>query len=158
MKQLGAEPATGQLQPGIWMNNCVDDGAATLEGWTQKSLRAFLSYAGDQGVRVITIWAVSGLTPQKSSSATCPWFVPELRRFVLGQKTDDHSRAQPPAAATKSRLRRGSLRLNVTECGPANLLPPFKAISKVGLGRIVALHHRSSASYQTYYHIWYLYC
>jgi hypothetical protein len=28
----------------------------------------------------------------------------------------------------------------------------------LGLGRIVALHHRSSASYQTYYHIWYLYC
>jgi hypothetical protein len=46
MIDAGTDPASGQLSPGLWMNNCIfnsdfPDGV-TAQGWTQKSLRGFL--------------------------------------------------------------------------------------------------------------------
>ena len=86
MKVLGANPATGQLTPGVWMDACYPNGSMTQQGWTQKTLRQFLAYASKEGVRVIAIWAMNfpcGSLCYPESSYTCPWFLPELRRFVL---------------------------------------------------------------------------
>ena len=69
------------------MDGCYPNGSMTHEGWTQPALRDFLSYADKQGVRVVTIWAMNdecGSLCYPKSSYTCPWFLAELRRFVLG--------------------------------------------------------------------------
>ena len=66
------------------MDGCYPNGSMTHEGWTQPTLRDFLSW---QGVRVVTIWAMNdecGSLCYPKSSYTCPWFLEELRRFVLG--------------------------------------------------------------------------
>ena len=56
----GADAASGQLSPGIWMNNCrqtslFPDGI-TAQGWTQPSLAAFLGFLDTVGVRSIDLW------------------------------------------------------------------------------------------------------
>jgi hypothetical protein len=82
MKALGVDPGSGQLQPGVWMDECVD-GATTAQGGTQPALRDFLSYASAAGVRVITIWAMNddcGSLCYPSSSYTCPWSLSSRRR------------------------------------------------------------------------------
>jgi hypothetical protein len=82
MIDAGADPASGQLSPGMWMNNCVKtsqfpDGV-TAQGWTQPSLRAFLDFLDSVGVRSIDMWT-SNLSDNDLD--TCDWFVPELRRW-----------------------------------------------------------------------------
>jgi hypothetical protein len=82
MIDAGTNPATGQLSPGLWINNCMKtsqfpDGV-TAQGWTQPSLRAFLDYLDTVGVRSIDLWT-SLLSPNDSD--TCDWAWPEIRRW-----------------------------------------------------------------------------
>jgi hypothetical protein len=64
------------------MNNCIMSKAfpegVTAQGWTQSSLRAFLSYLDSVGVRSVDLWT-SNLAA--NDMATCSWFLPELRRW-----------------------------------------------------------------------------
>ena len=75
MIRAGVDPAF-QLQPGIWIDGC--DNGTTSMGWTEPSLKAWLSFlgtrpsdcpippkqgtgttvvrTGEKGVNVITIW------------------------------------------------------------------------------------------------------
>ena len=84
MIDAGAEPSTGQVSPGIWMNNCAKTSAfpdgITAQGWTRESLRSFLNYLDTVGVRSIDMWT-SNLS--ENDLATCDWFLPELRRWRL---------------------------------------------------------------------------
>lgn len=82
MIDAGADPASGQISPGIWMNNCFksrlfSDGV-TAQGWTRDSLRDFLDYLDTVGVRSIDIWT-SNLS--ENDLNTCSWFLPELKRW-----------------------------------------------------------------------------
>lgn len=71
-----------QLQPGIWIDDCVQNGTMTGGGWTQAALREFLSYLDKKGVKVVTIWTNDAfLLPE--TTGTCEWFVPELRKWAL---------------------------------------------------------------------------
>jgi hypothetical protein len=70
------------------MDACEPGGLKTRQGWTQATLRAFLTYAGEAGATTVTIW--SGLTashrPRNESvpaaMVTCPWFVPTLLEWT----------------------------------------------------------------------------
>ena len=79
---VGADAASGQLSPGIWMNNCVNTTehplGVTAQGWTQASLRDFLDFLDSVGVRSIDMWT-SNLSDNDLN--TCAWFLPELRRW-----------------------------------------------------------------------------
>ena len=54
MLEAGVDAASGQLSPGVWMNEChVTDEfpeGVTDQGWTQPSLRQFLDYLDLRGV------------------------------------------------------------------------------------------------------------
>ena len=82
MLDAGADAASGQLSPGIWMNNCVNTTehplGVTAQGWTQASLRDFLDFLDSVGVRSIDMWT-SNLSDNDLN--TCAWFLPELRRW-----------------------------------------------------------------------------
>ena len=84
MIKYGVKPGY-QLQPGLWVDDCAPNGTMTSAGWTQPSLRQFLAILDQQGVKVITIWTNDAflLVGKKGSTNTCPWFVPELRKWVL---------------------------------------------------------------------------
>ena len=85
MIDVGTKPSTGQLSPGIWMNNCgypdsknIPLTGVTAQGWTQDSLRSFLQYLDIVGVRSIDLWT-SNLSD--NDLATCDWFLEELERW-----------------------------------------------------------------------------
>ena len=82
MIDAGADPASGQISPGIWMNNCVLSTkfptGVTAQGWTQTSLRSFLDYLDTVGVRSVDMWT-SNLS--ENDLKTCDWFLPELLRW-----------------------------------------------------------------------------
>ena len=54
MLEAGVDAASGQLSPGVWMNEChITDEfpeGITDQGWTQPSLRQFLDYLDQRGV------------------------------------------------------------------------------------------------------------
>ena len=60
MLDAGVDPSSGQLSPGIWMNNCVKSAefptGVTAQGWTQPSFRGFLQYLDTVGVRSVDMW------------------------------------------------------------------------------------------------------
>ena len=84
MIDAGADAASGQVSPGLWMNKCMKTSAApggvTAQGWTQESLRGFLDYLDTVGVRSLDMWT-SNLSDDDLD--TCEWFLPELRRWRL---------------------------------------------------------------------------
>ena len=86
MLDAGADASSGQLSPGIWMNNCMSTTehprGITAQGWTQASLRDFLDFLDSVGVRSIDMWT-SNLSDNDMN--TCSWFLPELRRWHAAQ-------------------------------------------------------------------------
>ena len=84
----GVEPSF-QLQPGISPDGCTADGTTTNRGWTEATLREFLSFLDEKGVRVVTIWTSDAFL-MPSTTFTCPWFMPMLRDWV-GAKSDDEA-------------------------------------------------------------------
>eukprot|EP01043_Picozoa_sp_COSAG02_P018302 COSAG02_NODE_852_length_16531_cov_9.899586_5_plen_401_part_00 len=83
MLDQGADAASGQLSPGIWMNRCAKTVAhptgITEQGWTQDSWKNFLEYLDTVGVRSVDMW-----TSLLSSNDidTCEWFLPELKSWI----------------------------------------------------------------------------
>ena len=84
----GVDPSF-QLQPGISPDGCTADGTTTNRGWTEATLREFLSFLDEKGVRVVTIWTSDAFL-MPSTTFTCPWFMPMLRDWV-GAKSDDEA-------------------------------------------------------------------
>ena len=84
----GADPSF-QLQPGISPDGCTPDGTTTNRGWTEATLREFLSFLDEKGVRVVTIWTSDAFLMPRTTF-TCPWFMPLLRDWV-GAKSDDEA-------------------------------------------------------------------
>ena len=82
MIKYGVDPGY-QLQTGLWVDGCFPNGTMTTQGWTEQSLTDFLQLLDKQGVKVVTIWTSDAflLAP---SRMTCPWFMPTLRKWVLG--------------------------------------------------------------------------
>jgi hypothetical protein len=60
MIDSGADAASGQLSPGIWMNNCHISAefpsGITAQGWTEESFKSFLTYLDTVGVRSLDMW------------------------------------------------------------------------------------------------------
>ena len=83
MLDQGADAASGQLSPGIWMNRCAKTVAhptgITEQGWTQDSWKNFLAYLDTVGVRSIDMWT-SLLSANDID--TCEWFLPELKSWI----------------------------------------------------------------------------
>ena len=79
----GAEPGY-QLQPGLWISQCYPNGSMTHGGWTEAALTSFLGVLDSKGVKVVTIWTDDAFL-LASSRVTCPWFMPTLRKWALGQ-------------------------------------------------------------------------
>ena len=99
----GVDPSF-QLQPGISPDGCSADGTTTNRGWTEATLREFLSFLDEKGVRVVTIWTSDAFL-MPSTTFTCPWFMPMLHDWV-GAKSDDE--ASGSEAAQPRSLRRSS--------------------------------------------------
>ena len=102
----GVDAASGQLSPGMWMNEChitpEFPTGVTDQGWTQASLRQFLDYLDLRGVRSIDMWTGTfpdvlrergntthgggrnppGCPSPCPANPSCEWFVPELQRFA----------------------------------------------------------------------------
>ena len=83
MLDQGADAASGQLSPGIWMNRCAKTAAhptgITEQGWTQDSWKNFLDYLDTVGVRSVDMWT-SLLSANDID--TCEWFLPELKSWI----------------------------------------------------------------------------
>lgn len=86
MLAKGARPE--QIVPALWINECLPNGTQTRSGWTQAKVRDFLDFAGGVGVTDIAIWDLV----VKAGMPTCPWFVPELRRWARPPALDSGDR------------------------------------------------------------------
>ena len=84
---------------GFHAQNCTGpdgyghDGVMTTAGWTQPVLRAFLKYIAASNISTVAIWTNGAMSAGPNAPtwgdpglATCPWFIEELRAFVLGEK------------------------------------------------------------------------
>ena len=109
--------SAAQLSPGIWMDECVSDGtqSITKQGWTQARLRAFLTYAGEQGARTVTLWSGLTATPKWITANTsktrhgdwpngtlAPWstvFPSRLTTCPWCAAPPPPARSSPPASA-----------------------------------------------------------
>ena len=72
-----------QLQPAIWVDDCLPSGNVTISGWTLEALGDFLGVLDSAHVQVLTIWT-GGAFIDPATTVTCPCFVPALRRWALG--------------------------------------------------------------------------
>ena len=59
MKHVGAVPATGQLEPAIWLGDgCNETTNRTENGWTPAVFKDFLAYLDEEGVRSVAVWTL----------------------------------------------------------------------------------------------------
>ena len=97
---------TDQLLPAIEMTECCGsttpsgyhncsghEGVMTTAAWTQPVLRSFLKYIAASNISTVAVWTNGAMTAGPNAPswgdpglATCPWFINELRNFVLGEK------------------------------------------------------------------------
>ena len=80
------------------MDDCYPNGSMTKHNRSRRC-GTFLGMQSRRECAWVTIWAMNddcGSLCHPSLSYTCPWFVPELRRFVLGSAS--------PTQATARRL------------------------------------------------------
>jgi hypothetical protein len=99
-----------QILPALWMTPCCSgptpaadickgihpqDGTMTTTGWTQGVLRDFLKFVAASEIDTVAVWTNGAMSagPSAPSGAagnaglsTCPWFINELRAFVLGEE------------------------------------------------------------------------
>ena len=67
----------------------------TNSGWTQPVLREFLAFAGFKGISTIAIWTDGSMETKRLYPngnpllATCEWWVPELRRWVVAGRSPE---------------------------------------------------------------------
>lgn len=108
MLDAGTNAGSGQLSPGVWLNECHVSRqfptGVTKQGWTQPSLRSFLAYLDTMGVRSVDLWC-----DDKPLEGTCPWVYTELARWQSTSNTDARKLFPPtgrrPVASSATRHR-----------------------------------------------------
>ena len=78
------------------LHNCSGhEGVMTTAAWTQPVLRSFLKYIAASKISSVAIWTNGAMAAGPNAPkwgdpglATCPWFIEELRAFVLGEKQE----------------------------------------------------------------------
>ena len=81
MIKQGANPSY-QLQPAIWIDDCLPTGNVTISGWTEDALTDFLRVLDTTGVQILAIWT-GGAFIDPLHTVTCPWFIPKVRKWAL---------------------------------------------------------------------------
>ena len=115
MIKQGADPSY-QLQPAIWIDDCLPAGNVTVSGWTQAALTDFLGVLDTAGVQILAIWT-GGAFIDPAHTVTCPWFIPTVRKWAL--KSDDADRC-----AGRTHARTLPLLLALLLAAPAEGSPP----------------------------------
>lgn len=81
-----------QVELGLWLRTCSADGSRTENGWTQAALRKYLEHANSEGIESVALYTLTA--KPLPTGATCGWFLPELRRWVLGPQPGDKTNAE----------------------------------------------------------------
>ena len=120
MKQVGVVPATGQLEPAIWLGDgCNTTNNRTDNGWTPAVFKDFLEYLDEQGVRSVAIWTLPFIEmgPPTSNSTCTHWMLAALRDWI-GRTSAASSRTGMPARTTRLKSDETDSRASVTVKAP----------------------------------------
>ena len=125
----GVDPSF-QLQPGISPDGCTADGTTTNRGWTEATLREFLRFLDEKGVRVVTIWTSDAFL-MPSTTFTCPWFMPLLRDWVGAKSDDEASGSEAAQPRSQYPLLHIGSKVNCSAHGPCTKDDGDASISEV---------------------------
>ena len=99
MKHVGAVPATGQLEPAIWLGDgCNATTNRTENGWTPSIFKDFLAYLDEEGVRSVAVWTLPFIEmgPPTSNSTCTHWMLTALRDWIGRPSAAPSSRTAVP--------------------------------------------------------------